>query len=312
LILRIIKLSENKMHSISDIKQGVAKGDFLTLAKAISWIENNGEGATTFLQDLLPSSIPIIGVTGPPGAGKSTLINALIATWVEGAKKVAVLSVDPSSPFHQGAILGDRIRMKDWYLHPQVYIRSLAARGHLGGLNSAMLSLTTLMQSVGFDYIIVETVGVGQSEVEIASLADTTVVVLVPEAGDEVQMMKSGLMEIADVFVVNKCDRPNAQIFVNHLQQMITENAPATHLLQVVSTIATEKEGIAELLAVISAHQIEVHKGLQKKEMLFSKVMQLVAAHKMIQVDKNKIKVDLAAACLQANFNIFKFAQSYY
>ncbi|NBY31412.1 MAG: hypothetical protein EBQ60_02465, partial [Actinobacteria bacterium] len=104
----------------------------------------------------------------------------------------------------------------------------------------------------------------------------------------------------------------NAQIFVNHLQQMITENAPATHLLQVVSTIATEKEGIAELLAVISAHQIEVHKGLQKKEMLFSKVMQLVAAHKMIQVDKNKIKVDLAAACLQANFNIFKFAQSYY
>lgn len=300
------------MHSISDIKQGVAKGDFLTLAKAISWIENNGEGATTFLQDLLPSSIPIIGVTGPPGAGKSTLINALIATWVEGAKKIAVLSVDPSSPFHQGAILGDRIRMKDWYLHPQVYIRSLAARGHLGGLNSAMLSLTTLMQSVGFDYIIVETVGVGQSEVEIASLADTTVVVLVPEAGDEVQMMKSGLMEIADVFVVNKCDRPNAQIFVNHLQQMITENAPATHLLQVVSTIATEKEGIAELLAVISAHQIEVHKGLQKKEMLFSKVMQLVAAHKMIQVDKNKIKVDLAAACLEANFNIFKFAQSYY
>ncbi|MCX6203846.1 MAG: methylmalonyl Co-A mutase-associated GTPase MeaB [Bacteroidetes bacterium] len=300
------------MHSISDIKQGVAKGDFLTLAKAISWIENNGEGATTFLQDLLPSSIPIIGVTGPPGAGKSTLINALIATWVEGAKKVAVLSVDPSSPFHQGAILGDRIRMKDWYLHPQVYIRSIAARGHLGGLNSAMLSLTTLMQSVGFDYIIVETVGVGQSEVEIASLADTTVVVLVPEAGDEVQMMKSGLMEIADVFVVNKCDRPNAQIFVNHLQQMITENAPATHLLQVVSTIATEKEGIAELLAVISAHQIEVHKGLQKKEMLFSKVMQLVAAHKMIQVDKNKIKVDLAAACLEANFNIFKFAQSYY
>jgi LAO/AO transport system kinase len=161
--------------------------------------------------------------------------------------------VDPSSPFHQGAILGDRIRMKDWYLHPNVYIRSLAARGHLGGVNSAMLSLTTLMQSAGFDYIILETVGVGQSEVEVASMADTTVVVLVPEAGDEVQMMKSGLMEIANVFVVNKCDRPNAQTFVNHLKQMIAENSNA-FVPQVIGTIANQKEGIAELQLAIEQH----------------------------------------------------------
>jgi LAO/AO transport system kinase len=300
------------MHSISDIKQGVSKGDFLLLAKAISFIENNAEAATKFLEDLLPASVPIIGITGPPGAGKSTLINALITNWVNENKKVAILSVDPSSPFHQGAILGDRIRMKDWYLHAQVYIRSLASRGHLGGLNMAMLSLTTLMQSSGFDYIVVETVGVGQSEVEIASLADTTVVVLVPEAGDEVQMMKSGLMEIANVFVVNKSDRPHAQIFVNHLKQMIAENAPSHLAASVVSTIASEREGITDLLMAIDAQQLALQNGSQKKEMLLNKVVQLIMASKMNGVDIEKVKMSLVMECSKPNFNIFKFAQSFY
>ena len=206
------------MLEIESIKNGVQSGNFLTLAKAISAIENNANDATQFLESLRPSAIPIIGITGPPGAGKSTLIAALIQEWVEAGKRIAVLSVDPSSPFHQGAILGDRIRMREWYLHPQVFIRSLASRGHLGGLNSTTIELTTLLQCAGFDMIILETVGVGQSEVEVAALADTTLVVLVPEAGDDIQMMKSGLMEVANIFVVNKSDRPDANAFTAHIQ----------------------------------------------------------------------------------------------
>ena len=295
------------------IIQEALEGNKKSIARCISLIENNAEGNSAIAEiSHQPSSIPLIGITGPPGAGKSSLVDAMLAVFAKQKLKVAVVCVDPSSPFHQGAILGDRIRMKDWYLHPQVYIRSLASRGHLGGLNMAMLSMTILMQSAGFDYIIVETVGVGQSEVEIASLADTTVVVLVPEAGDEVQMMKSGLMEIANVFVVNKSDRPNAQIFVNHLKQMITENTSSTLITAVVSTIATEREGISNVLKAIEAHQLAMQNGLQKKEMYFNKVPQLIMASKMNQVDVEKIKTSVASECTKANFNVFKFAQTFY
>ncbi len=300
------------MFAVNDIAKGVAEGNFLLLAKTISQIENKVEGTDVYLTKLVPKAIPIIGITGPPGAGKSTLIAGLVGEWIAAGKKVAVLSVDPSSPFHKGAILGDRIRMKDWYLHPQVFIRSLASRGHLGGLNSSMIELTTLLQSVGFDQIIVETVGVGQSEVEVASLADTTVVVLVPEAGDEVQMMKSGLMEVADIFVVNKSDRPDAQTFTNHIRQMMMENGVSEDLVKVVATVASQGLGINDLIQAIGAHQIANNVLGNNKKIIFTKAIQLIVAHKMQQVDLKKLEQDIEAATINEGFNIFSFTQNYF
>jgi len=300
------------MFDVIDIAKGVAEGNFLLLAKTISQIENKVEGADAYLAQLAPKKIPIIGITGPPGAGKSTLIAGLVGEWIAAGKKVAVLSVDPSSPFHKGAILGDRIRMKDWYLHPQVFIRSLASRGHLGGLNSSMIELTTLLQSVGFDQIIVETVGVGQSEVEVASLADTTVVVLVPEAGDEVQMMKSGLMEVADIFVVNKSDRPDAQTFTNHIRQMIMENGISEDLVKVITTIASQGVGMSELIQAIDAHQISNSIFGKNKKIILTKVIQLIVAQKMRQVDLKKLEQDIEVAITKEYFNIFSFTQNYF
>jgi LAO/AO transport system kinase len=300
------------MFDVTDIAKGVAEGNFLLLAKTISQIENKVEGTDAYLAKLTPKAIPILGITGPPGAGKSTLIAGLVGEWITAGKKVAVLSVDPSSPFHKGAILGDRIRMKDWYLHPQVFIRSFASRGHLGGLNSSMIELTTLLQAVGFDQIIVETVGVGQSEVEVASLADTTVVVLVPEAGDEVQMMKSGLMEVADVFVVNKSDRPDAQTFTNHIRQMMMENGLSEDLVKVVATVASQGIGIIDLIQAIEAHQIaKTTLGLNQK-LVVAKVVQLIVAQKIRQLDLEKLEEDVSVAITKEGFNIFSFTQNYF
>jgi LAO/AO transport system kinase len=179
----------------------LSNGDTQAIARAISLVENEVEGYEAFLQSLPHHSVPVIGITGPPGAGKSTLTDALIGECVKRGKKVAVLCVDPSSPFNMGALLGDRIRMSEWYTNPNVFIRSLATRGSLGGLHPKIIEITEVLKAAAFDYIIVETVGVGQSEVEIAGLADTTVVVLVPESGDDIQVMKAGLMEIAHLFV---------------------------------------------------------------------------------------------------------------
>ena len=172
-------------HQINQLKENLLLGSHRALARAITIVENDLDGSEELLLSLTQSKRSnVIGITGPPGAGKSTLVNELIAHWTERDKKVAVLAVDPSSPFNFGALLGDRIRMSGFYNHPKVFIRSLASRGSLGGLTASFLEVVDVVKEAGFDWIIVETVGVGQSEVEVAGMANCTVVVLVPEAGD--------------------------------------------------------------------------------------------------------------------------------
>ena len=288
--------------------QEIIAGNNKTLARCISLIENEYKGYETILQTLPPSSAKIIGITGPPGAGKSTLVDAMIELLVSKEKKVGILCIDPSSPFNLGAVLGDRIRMSDWYTHPNVFIRSLATRGSMGGLHPKIIEITDLMKVFPFDHIIVETVGVGQSEIEIAGLADTTVVVIVPEAGDEVQTMKAGLMEIADVFVVNKADRPGADMFVKDLRQML---APAFrthyHEVPVLKTVASEKEGIKELLDIL-LHQLKLsHLNDKKFWLLAEKAYYLVEQKRMKGIDKAVLKKEIENLYLKGNFNLYQF-----
>jgi LAO/AO transport system kinase len=237
---------------ITKIVDEVKKANFLTLSKCITFLENEQEGSDAFIAQLKPSNIPVVGITGPPGAGKSTLIAALVGAYVKQGKKMAVLSVDPSSILHNGALLGDRIRMSAWYLHPQVYIRSLASRGHLGGLIKPINSIVNLLKTVGFDLIILETVGVGQSEVQVVKVAFPTILVLVPEAGDDIQMMKSGLFEVANIFVVNKTDRPEAKKFLNHLNHALADRTNGK--TAIVETIAHTGLGVEDLVSAINQY----------------------------------------------------------
>ncbi len=292
--------------------QEIMNGNSKTLARCISLIENEVDGYEDLLKLLPQSATNIIGITGPPGAGKSTLVDSLIGLLVKAEKKIGVLCIDPSSPFNLGALLGDRIRMSNWYNHPNVFIRSLASRGSLGGLHPKIIEITDLMKAATFDYIIVETVGVGQSEIEIAGLADITVVVVVPEAGDEIQTMKAGLMEIADIFVVNKADRPDADLFVKNLRLML---APAFHNrydeVPVLKTIASQNTGVDELLLQIQ-HLMKHHHSKEKKYWLLAeRAFQLIQKKKMSGISKDELKENIKEQSNNNTFQLYSFIKNY-
>jgi LAO/AO transport system kinase len=293
----------------NNLLEKIKSGDVKSLARCISLVENEAIGYENFMQTLPVSNTLIIGITGPPGAGKSTLTDALIGLYVQEGKKVAVLCIDPSSPFNMGALLGDRIRMSKWYNEEKVFIRSLATRGSLGGLNPKVIEITDILKSSPADYIIVETVGVGQSEIEIAGLADVTIVAMVPEAGDEIQTMKAGVMEIADIFVVNKADRPGANTFVKNLQLMLAPSfANHSEEVQVIKTVASKNEGIEDLKMAINK-LLHNAKNDRKNWLLAEKAYQLIQKQKMNGISKQQLKNDIEQQL--PPFNLYSFIKSF-
>lgn len=282
--------------------------DYKSLARAISLVENESAGYEDLLRGLHPTAVPVIGFTGPPGAGKSTLLNALVGLLLDNGKKIGLVLVDPSSPFNLGALLGDRLRMSAYFNHPNLFIRSLASRGSMGGLSDKIVEVLEVMKAYAFDYILVETVGVGQGEVEIAGLADTTVVVLVPEAGDGVQTMKAGLMEIADVYVINKADRPDAETLFNSLQLQLQIGGKE---IPVLKTVAVEGKGVDLLLNELT-HQQTSPKNKERRALLMSeKALRLIAKNRMRDFDKDALKKEIAEAMQQPAFNLYSFVSRY-
>jgi LAO/AO transport system kinase len=235
------------------------EGDPRSVARLISLVENGDERLPELAAALAPyaGGAQVVGLTGAPGVGKSTTTNELVRSLRKAGHRVGVLAVDPSSPFTGGAILGDRIRMQDHTTDPGVYIRSMSSRGQLGGLAAATPQAVRVLEGAGCDVVVVETVGVGQAEVEIASLADTTLVLLAPGMGDAIQAVKAGILEIADVFVVNKADRPGADATYRDIQGMLSlgERAPGDWRPQVVRAVAVKGEGIDDVVAAIEKHR---------------------------------------------------------
>ena len=294
------------------IIDGISQGNISALARMITGIENEIPEFDSMMEELHFANTPVIGFTGPPGAGKSTLISAFVKFLSNQGKKIAVLAVDPSSPFHQGSLLGDRLRMSEHYLLPNVFIRSMASRGSLGGLAPRVFEVCDVLRAAHFDYILIETVGVGQSEVEIAALADTSVLVLVPEAGDEIQTIKSGIMEIADVFVLNKADRAGADIFLKNLQSLAHNYATATWETPVVKTVASKNEGIEELFNAIELHRNNPIIGLKKQQLFAQKALNLIRHLRTRDINFEELKHDISINLnAEQNFNMYRYVKKY-
>jgi len=255
-----------------DLVAAATTGDRRSLARLLTAVENRTALAEPALRELYPRAgkAHIVGITGPPGAGKSTLVAALIGELRSAGRAVAVVAVDPSSPITGGALLGDRVRMQSYAGDRDVFIRSMAARGHAGGLASTTGAATAVLDAAGFELVLVETVGTGQSEVEVAAAADTTVVLEAPEMGDEVQAIKAGLLEVADLVVVNKGDKPGAQRTAAQLRAMLvasggqprpTDDRPRPKRPEVLITTAATGAGVAELLAALDRHRAAAQDG---------------------------------------------------
>lgn len=297
-----------------NIVNEVQSGNRNALARLISLVENEADGYHELLAGLqIDRSVPVIGITGPPGAGKSTLINALLKNIneVEPESRIAVLAVDPTSPFTHGALLGDRLRMNEHYSNNNIYIRSIATRGAMGGLSSKTLEITDVLRAAAFDYIFVETVGVGQSEVEVAALADTTIVVFVPESGDDIQTIKSGIMEIADIFVVNKGDRDGADILVKNITSTLHERPRSEWSIPVVKTIASQGKGLDELIKYIKLHHASAHKQ-DKGRLLAEQAYRIIQRQRMSDIAIQILQKELSAVVDEERFNIYKFLEKYY
>ena len=256
----------------AELADAAVGGDRRALARLLTAVENRTSIAEAALRRLYPTAgrAHLVGITGPPGAGKSTLVAALIGEVRKADRAVAVVAVDPSSPITGGALLGDRVRMQSYAGDRDVFIRSMAARGHAGGLASTTTSAATVLDAAGFDLVLIETVGTGQSEVEVAAAADTTVVLEAPEMGDEVQAIKAGLLEVADLVVVNKGDKPGAQRTAAQLRAMLVPSVgrvpgasdrPQPKRPEVLVTTAATGDGVAELLAALDRHRAVGHAG---------------------------------------------------
>jgi len=245
--------------SVEELVAAAEQGQARAIGRLISMVENNSEHLREAMKLMAPHTgrAHVVGITGSPGVGKSTSTTALVTALRAEGQRVGVLAVDPSSPFSGGAVLGDRIRMQKHATDRGVFIRSMASRGHLGGLASAAPQALRVFDTAGFDTVLVETVGVGQSEVEIASTADTTLVLMAPGMGDGMQAAKAGILEIADIFVINKADRDGVQQLQRELRNMVAlaEHGPEDWKPPIVRTIAHQEEGVHELLAEIEAHR---------------------------------------------------------
>jgi LAO/AO transport system kinase len=277
----------------AELAERLLAGDKRALARAISLVENDDPEGWALVREVYPQTgrATVVGFTGPPGAGKSTLIGRLIENARAREREVAVLSIDPSSPFTQGALLGDRIRLADHFLDPGVFIRSMASRGSLGGLSEATLQAALLMDASGKDDVLLETVGVGQAEVDIIDHADTIVLVLMPGSGDSIQALKAGVMEIPDVIVVNKSDHPLTDTMVREIRGVLSLGPQKGWRVPIIKTEAARGEGVAELAEKIAEHRAHIEEEgtlvERRRRNLMNEVLALATARLRRRLDES-------------------------